>query len=311
MLGGNGSFDPRLGYNPERRAPSFSFEGEGRVSRGLSLAAKSWAVVRDDKRLLVLPLLQLVTQAAVAALVIGPIGYEAYQQASRWVFLIGFAAFAFPLNFLATFFGVAFVAAVRAHLDDKQMTVAESLRFAASRLDAITGWAIVSTVVSVALQALERVRGGALAARIAAWIVGIAWDVAALFVIPALATERIGPIKAARRSADVVKEKWPEGIVGATVIGISFGLVLIPVVILGCIGWGAFSSSPVVGGVLIGIAVFGFLLISAAQAAVDGVFRYVLFDYAAHGTVHAPFTVADLEAGVKYKKHRLRDWFGG
>jgi tetrahydromethanopterin S-methyltransferase subunit F len=283
-------------------------EPEGRFSRGLSLAYKSWRVIRADRSLLVLPLLQIAFQAVAAAAVLTPIGDVAYQDSSRYVFLIGIAAVAFPLNFIATFFGVAFVFVLRGHLDGRKVSLREGLRFAYARIDAITGWALLTTAVGLAVQALERVRGGAIAARIAGWIVGVAWAVAALFAIPALATEGIGPISAARKSASVVKQKWPEGVIGTTAIGLATGFWFIPVVIVGLIGWTTFSHAPTLGATLLAIAVGGFLLLNAIQSAVDGVFRLALYDFAANDTVHAPFTESDLAGGLKGKKRRR--WFG-
>lgn len=306
-----GPRDPYLRQRSDFDSSSFAYEFEpnGRFSRGFALALKSWSVIRADRSLLVLPLLQIVTQAAAAVLVIGPIGYEAYRDASRWLFLIGLAAVAFPLNLLATFFGVAFVAVVRAHLDGERMTVRQAVSFAASRLDSITGWALINTFVSVAIAALERVRGGAIAARVVGWILNLAWAAAVLFVIPALAGDRVGPIAAARKSAHVVRQKWPEGIVGATTIGLSFGFLSIPVIVLGIIGFAVFTSAPVVGAVLLAAAVAAFLLVSAAQTAVDGVFRFVLFEYASSGVIHPPFTEMELVSGVKPKR-RIRKWLG-
>jgi hypothetical protein len=237
--------------------------------------------------------------------ILAPIGYEAYSESSRYLFLIGIAAVTLPVNFVTTFFGVAFVFVVRAHLEGRRVTLGESLRFAMSRIDVITWWAILSTIVSVAIQALERVRGGVIAARIAGWLIGAAWSVATLFVVPALAAERVGPIAAAKKSAAVVKQKWGEGIVGTTAIGLATGFWMIPIVVVGFIGWCVFSPAPAVGVIVMAAAVCGFLLLSATQAAVDNVFRFVLFEYAEKGAVHAPFTEPDLRYGVKEK----RRWF--
>ncbi len=295
-------YDPDHGY--------FVSGPEGRFSRGLSLGWKSWQVIRSDRSLLALPALQILLQAIAVAAILVPIGDVAYQDSSRYVFLIGIAAVVFPVNFLATFVGVAFVFVVRGRLEGRTVCLGEALRFAGSRIDVITWWAILSTAVTVAIQALERVRGGAIAARIAGWLIGAAWGLATLFVVPALASERIGPIGAAKKSVHVVKQKWGEGIVGSTAIGIAFGLWTIPVIIVGAMGWVTFSSAPATGTILMAIAVAGYLLISAAEAAVDGVFRFVLFDYAENGTIHGPFTQADLDSGLKSRSGGARKWLG-
>jgi hypothetical protein len=300
--------DPRSSRAPVPRSPHG--EPQGRFTRGLSLAGKSWQVIRADRSLLVLPLIQVVFQAIALLAILLPIGDAAYQDNSKYVFLVGIAAVAFPLNFVATFCGVAFVFVLRAHLRGEQATLGEAIRFARSRLDAITGWALLTTAVSLAIQALERVRGGVIAARVAGWLLGAAWGLATLFVFPALAADNIGPIAAAKKSAGVVKQKWGEGIVASTAVGLAAGLAMIPVMVIGVIGFLAFSGSPAVGAALMAVAVAGFVLVSALQSAVDGVFRFVLFDYAENGTVHAPFTQADLESAFKPKAGGVRRLFG-
>jgi hypothetical protein len=300
MLDARGHLEP-IGRHPR----GSGLERAGRFGRGLALAAKSWEVIRGDRSLLVLPLLQLLCQAAAVAVVAGA-GYAAHVHVSRLVLLAGVAVTSLPLNFVATFFGVAFVAVVRAHLDGERLSLRDALAFARSRLPAVTGWALLNTFVGVAISALEQVRGGALAARIAGWVLNVAWALAVFFILPALASERIGPVAAARRSASVVKRKWPEGIVGTTVIAAAFGVLTVPLVLVGVAGWFAYASAPGLGVLLLAVGVGGFLILGSAQAAVEGVFRFVLYDYATTETVRAPFTRADLDSGVRPKR-RWRD----
>lgn len=312
--------DPRHidAWNRERLSgswlPSDGMGANGRFSGGLSVARKSWDVIRADRSLLVLPLLQIVFQLIALAAVLVPLGSAVVDHASRSAILIVIAAATFPMNFISTFFGVAFVFVVRTHLEGRRATLGEAVRFAGSRLGAITGWALVTTAVGVAIQALERVRGGALAARVAGWLVGAAWGTAALFVIPALAADGTGPIAAAKKSVRVVKKKWGEGIVGSIAIEIVSGFWFLLLVIVGAIGWAAFSAAPLIGGILMAIAATGFLALSAAADAVTAVFRFVLFEYAENGAIHAPFVEGDLAYGVKMEGKKRKwssvDWFG-
>lgn len=296
-------WDP-LGY--DRRTPPWSPYAEGRFARGYRMARKSWHIIDGNRRLIALPLLSLVSTLVVAAVILGPSAFASVHDDSRLPLIIGFVVFAFPSSFISTFFGVAFVGAARAHLAGESASVRGGIRFAWSRVGAIAGWALLATVVGLSIQALQRVRGGAIAVRIAGWILSVAWAVGVFFVIPVLATERIGPIAAARQSASVVKRKWAEGIVGNTVIGVAFGLLMIPVVIVGVIAWMSFATSPTFGVIAGCIAVAMFLCVSAMQTSVDGLFRLVLYDYALDGTVSAPFTEADLVGGVTPKKGVLR-----
>lgn len=278
----------------------------GRFRRGWRIAWKSCDVIADNKSLILLPLLSFVLLAVAALLILGPTLLASERDGTSMPFIYGLVIAAYPFNLISTFFGVAFVHVVRAQLNGAPTSVRDGLRFAWSRIGAIAGWALVATAVGLAIQALSRVRGGAVAARIAGWLLGAAWAIAVFFVIPVLASEDVGPIKAARESASVVKRKWAEGVVGSTVIGAFFSFLMLPVVIVGVIGWASLASSPAFGAIALAIAAVLFILLFAAQAAVDGVFRFALYDYAVSGAVHAPFTEADLASGMTPKKRWFR-----
>src|SRR4051812_970657 len=188
--------DP-LGF--QRPSPFASPTQGGRISRGYRMAVKSWHVIDGHRRLVLLPFLSLIFMLTAAAVIIGPTAFASARDGSRVPLIVGLVVFAFPSNFISTFFGVAFVGEVRAHLAGEPASVRGGLAFARRRLGAIAGWALIATVVGLTIQALERVRGGAIAMRIAGWILSVAWAVGVFFVIPALASERVGPIAAAHK----------------------------------------------------------------------------------------------------------------
>jgi hypothetical protein len=262
----------------------------------------SWNVIEHDRALLALPALMAFAMLVAAGAIVGPLAWLAADRGSRDILFLAAALIAFPMNFISTFFGVAFVAVVRKRFAGEPASVRDGLAFARSRLRAIVGWALLATAVGLAIQALERVRGGAVAARIAAWLLGAAWSLATLFVLPVLASTDLGAFGSARESAEVARRKWGEAIAGTTAIGIAFGLLAIPAGIVFVIGYMNFSSSPAFGVIAIGLAAVLLIIVTVAQSAVEDVFRVALFDYAVDGTARAPFTAADLDAGLRPKR---------
>src|SRR6201999_2187525 len=68
--------------------------------------------------------------------------------------------------------------------------------------------------------------------RILTWLAGVAWSLGTLFVIPILALTDDDAGQAVRRSADLVKRTWGEGISGSIVIGAWTIVLMIPLSIV-------------------------------------------------------------------------------
>ena len=277
------------------------------MRRGWELSGKSWNVIQGDRALLVLPLLSVLTTLIAAAIIFAPASYYAVHDHTRAPFVLAAVIGAYPFTFIATFFNVAFVAVVRRKFAGEPATLSDGLAVARSRLGAIAAWSLLSTLVGLALRALERVRGGAIAEWIAAMILGATWSLATMLVVPIITLDGVGPIKTLRRSGRLVRDKWGEGITGSVVIGAAFALLTIPVMIVGVIGWTSFAGSHAFGVIAIAIAVGLLLVVMAAQNAVTQVFHLALYDYATDGTAAAGiFTEADLQSAMRPRKRPFR-----
>src|SRR5262249_6361564 len=141
----------------------------GRISRGWHLSKLSWNVIQHDRTLLVLPVLQcLATLGATAALFV-PAAYYGVADDSDIPFVVAAILWTYPMTFVSTFFGVAFMAVAKKKLSGEPATLRDGLAAARSRLRQIAAWALVATLVGAVIQGLERVRGGFIAVRIVGW----------------------------------------------------------------------------------------------------------------------------------------------
>ena len=256
-----------------------------RIRNGWRLASKSFSVIQSDRTLLLLPMFSALSTLVAAALIFAPAGYYSIHDHSRAPLVIGAVAASYPFTFISTFFGVAFVHVAQKSLVGEHADLKDGIAWARTRLGSIAAWALLATIVGLLLRALERVRGGAVIERIVAAVVGAAWSLATLFVVPILAVEGPGPIETLRRSAGLIRKRWGEGITGSFVIGSAFGLLMIPIAIVGVIGWTSFATSHVFGAVTLAVAAALFLVVMAAQTAVSQMFHVVLYDYASEGVV--------------------------
>jgi hypothetical protein len=269
-----------------------------RIRRGWQLTRKSWALVRRDRRLLVFP-----TASALLGLAVG--GAIAYWGSGhgRWGYLAAAAIVYFPSTLVSSYLGVAFIALARRALDGQPYTLRDGFRCATSRLPALVVWSALATVVLLLLQALQNLRGGWLAGKVASWLLGLAWAAAAFFVIPVLALDGVDAIEALRRSARLVKSRWGEAATGVTAIGGAFVLAILPAGILIGIGVAAWPSGAAKALIAIGVAIVAVTL--PLQTTTMQMFQLVLYRYAAAGDVAPGFTDEELEHAFRQRRRGL------
>ncbi|MDQ4040499.1 MAG: DUF6159 family protein [Actinomycetota bacterium] len=279
----------------------------GRISRGWALAKQSFAVLRADRSLLLFPVIAMPAALAAAAIVMGP-GVALYAADRQEAFLIAFGALTlYALTFVTVFFNTALAAAAARSLDGADTTVGEGLAAARSRLGVIAAWALVQTVVGIAISAIQEAAGDSIVGRILAGLVNFAWSAATFFVVPVIALEGVGPRDAFKRSVSLLRERWGEGVVGtASVSGVVFLIALLPIAALGVPGVMLLSGggTDVVGGILLGLAAVVLVLAMLVGGTANAIFRVALYRYATDGVAAAGFDPTQLESAFAPKRRR-------
>ena len=289
----------------------------GTFSRSVGLVKSSWAVLRQDKELMLLPAISCITalicvapffgiaflvgspsttdtaSGTSASFSMGPLGYVALFVA----YLLG--------AYITIFFQAALVLAANERLTGGSPTLGSALAGAWANAGRILPWAIISATVSVVLQAIQERAG--IVGRIVIGLVGLAWTLVTLLVLPILVIEQVGVKDAFTRSAQAFKRTWGENVIGNGGIGLVMmlfmlgGLVVtVPVLVLGL----SASSVPltVLGGLLVVALV---ILVSVLGAAMNGVFRTALYRYAVLGEEPEGFSHDQIAGAFRPKKHRL------
>lgn len=193
----------------------------------------------------------------------------------------------FGLAFIATFFNVCVVYTTKTRFEGGNATFSESLRFAFSKLKLIFQWSLISATVGLLLRLLQNAasrlgRGGQLIANILISLVGFAWSVVTIFVVPVLVYEGLGPIDAIKKSAKVIKETWGESLIRSIGMGLVqiFVFFLLALVTIGLTY--VLAKAFALAGLLIGIGVglLLFLLAGLIFAVATMVFNTALYVYA-------------------------------
>lgn len=273
-----------------------------RFSRSWSLVKASAAVLRQDKELLVFPLVSSVVMLLVIASFVAPViaaGWHRELAEARhadaamaiWAFGLYFAQYT-----VMFFFNSALIGAALIRLRGGDPTVGDGFRIAFSKLPAILGYAAIAATVGMILRMIEE-RAGFIG-RIVTSLLGTVWTLATFLAVPILVAENIGPIDAVKKSVALLKETWGENLIGGAGIGIAFGMLIALTVVLGValgVGGAAMSQSAIPLVVIGALTVVAVMLLALVQTALHGVYTAAVYTYAETGKPAPGFDRAQLE----------------
>ncbi|MFZ4517928.1 MAG: DUF6159 family protein [Microthrixaceae bacterium] len=286
----------------------------GTFSRSVSLLRSSWEVLRQDKELMLLPVLSAIAAslmmlpflagaflASDTTQVLETTGSSSPQfsmQPVGWVLLfIGYLL----VSYVAIFFQAALVLAANDRMTGGSPTLGSALSMAAANAGRILPWAVISATVSIIISAIQQRAG--IAGRIVGGIAGVAWTLVTLLVVPILVIDQVGVKEALTRSGRAFKQTWGENVVGNGGIGlIGFLGMLAGLIVFGGIAFvGVSSSVPAL--VVTGIALFAIwaIVLTAFTSAMNGVFRTALYRYAVHGEESPGFTHEQIAGAFRPK----------
>jgi hypothetical protein len=269
----------------------------GSISRGFRLAKASWAVVRQDRELLVLPVVSFLCSLVVMAVFgLGALGIglpEQGQSVNPGIYVLGFCMYV-ALAFVTIFFNAAVIGTAMKRLEGQPATIHDGLALARQHIGKIFVWALITASVGMVLRAIQERSG--IIGRILIGIVGLAWTLVTYFVVPVLLYEPLPVGQSIKRSAAIFKARWGEQFVGNATIGLAIFLVAIPVVLVGGLVAGV---APIVGIPLLVIAIGALMAIGAACS---GVFNAALYRYATTGNASGAFSEDDLNGSFRPRK---------
>lgn len=284
-------------------------------SRSWQITKLSFSVINKDRELLGFALLSFVFSAIFSISMIAPsvlpdliYGEATLQTLEIYQYVIIFLTY-FGLAFIATFFNVCVVYTSKVRFEGGNATFGESMRFAMSRVGLIARWSVLSASVGLILNALERVassfgKAGEILARIIIGLMGAAWSIATIFVVPILVYDGLGPIEAVKKSMRAVKETWGENIVKSLGLGLMtfFAFLLVGGLSIGLtiVLTNQFEMTGLIAGAAIGACL---LLFTGLVFKVAGViFSTALYVYANEQIVAADFDESIITGAFKTKK---------
>jgi hypothetical protein len=247
-----------------------------KIKTTFSLAGSSWAVLKADKALLVLPLLSGIASIIVALSFLFPLFLTggATEEPTPLTYVVLFAMY-IALAFVTIFFNTALVSGAYERLRGGDPTLSSALGGAAAKLGRILPWAIASATVSILLQMIQQ-RGGA-AGRGVAGAAGLAWSMVTFLVIPVYVIEDIGVVAAVKRSGALFKQTWGENVTARVGFGLVGFLLALPALLFVVAG---VALGSVGAGIGISLAVLWIIAVTMVMAALSSIFQTALYLHA-------------------------------
>jgi hypothetical protein len=205
--------------------------------------------------------------------------------------------------FFATFFTVAFYSEILHALNGEDVEILRGLLFAGTKIPSILIWSLFAGLIGYLIRTLEEKVG--LFGKIIFSIIGIAWSVASIFVIPFIITETsANPFHLLRQSADTLKKTWGESLIGY--VGIQLGGIVVLIFSLVMLGGAVFIAIKLqsVSFMITAIALWfiGILVFSYLATVANHIYRCALYLFAAEGKIPTPFDQTAMQSAWKMKE---------
>jgi hypothetical protein len=268
-----------------------------RLSRGWYLTKVSLKLLREEKQLLLLPLVSGITLGVVAlSFIIGMFGLMFWtsvvtSQGALGDVLLVVMGFLFYVvtYFVAIYFNAALVHCATIKLQGGKTTLGDGFGKANESLKLIFMWAVTAATVGMMIRAIQQRLG--MLGKIIGVIAGIAWSIAIYFAVPVIIYEKLGPWAAVKRSAQLMKATWGEALAGTFGMGIVFGLLAllgIPLIIAGVYLAVVTANFWIALAFIIGTIIY-WLTLAVFAAAAEGILLAALYRYAVSGQVSPAF----------------------
>jgi hypothetical protein len=259
-----------------------------RLSNGWTIAMNSFKVLKENKQLIIFPILSgfaiLLVMASFFTASLASAGWDIenmhIEEKGTPVYYLILFGFYIVNYFIVVFFNMALIHCTRLYFRGEEVTIRKGLQFSMSRIRSIFAWAFFAATIGLLLKTIQENVGTL--GKIITGIVGVVWSIATFFVVPVIAYENAGPLEAFKRSSSLMKQKWGESL-GAN---FSFGLIqLLGMIVIGAPLYfiGAIFN-PIAGIALAIVGVFVVIsIISAAQTIfVSAVYHNITGDPVKH-----------------------------
>jgi hypothetical protein len=274
-----------------------------RLKRSFRLVGASAEVLRQDKHLMLFPIISglalLVVLAAFALPLFGLASIDGIGRGGAYS-----AAFLFYIvqYFVIFYYNTALVGAVMIRLDGGSPTLRDGLRIANGRIGTIFGYAVISATVGVILRAIQERVG--FIGRLIAGLLGAGWTVATFLVVPVIASGERGAMDSISESTALLKRTWGENVAGQVGLSTAFGMLYFFLIAGGVVltlFMAKLGAAPAFYFLFATFAVLAGLACMLVHATLSGIYSAVLYRYAVGGSDAPGFDHGSLASAFQQK----------
>ncbi|MHA1112710.1 MAG: DUF6159 family protein, partial [Promethearchaeota archaeon] len=264
----------------------------------------SFAVIKAAKELLWFPIISSIFSAAYSLAILFPLviveilagvsgGGEVVMKGIYylWLFVVYFG-----LAVISAFFGVCTCYTAKTRFEGGDATFGQSIKYGFKRFGSVVAWGAVSGVWGVLMALLQNLANklgppGKIIVQILRGAMSFMWNIATIFVIPAITYYDLTPFKAIKKSVATLKKTWGESIIRHFGMGLlSFLFSLLGILVLGGLSAVFFIFVQDQLGMWLGIsfailAILYLILLNMVFGIANQIFNTALFVYADTGSV--------------------------
>ena len=282
------------------------------IKRSWNLTLESFKVLMQNKELMMFPIISAILTVIVVASFLVPtallwgamettLGLD--DTAQNLIGMVVLFCVYFISYFIIIFFNVAILQCARIHFDGGNPTMKDGWDAGMQNLGRIALWAALSGTIGVILSQLEE-KLGSLVGGILRGLIGGAWTIITYFAVPVLIFEKTSPFNAIKKSGQIIKETWGEGLtmyVGFGAIqGLFVFLTFIP--LIGGIILSAMMQNYIIIAIIGSLVVLSWIILAVVFSSLGQIFRAALYIYATSGTVPSCFTESNVKDAFQLKK---------
>ncbi len=264
------------------------------LSNSWILAKECWEVLMQDKEMLVYPTLTSIiniTILGIAYVYFVAIGFLEVAEPFNYTneqWAMGAALFVVTLyasHFVFSFFDCALVASAIKRLRGENPTLGYGLGVAANRIPQIAGWSFYVTILGIFVALIQSLFKSKWAQKAVGKAAHTAWNVVTVFAMPYIVVEKVGATRAIKNSAKLIKERWGE----AATLEIGFGSLTsiagFPLAGLFIMAQMVYPTNETLAFAIIGLAIVAGAFLGILFAALSGIAKAVLFNFAKGGRI--------------------------
>ncbi len=191
-------------------------------SRSREVMRLSFQVIKADKELLWFPILSSIFSALYSFAILFPTIIVNLIGGGSWagnaIYYLWLFVVYFGLAVISTFFGVCTCYTAKTRFEGGDATLGQSIKYGFKRFGSVVAWGAVSGVWGVLMAVLQGIADklgpvGKVLMQILRGAMSFMWNIATIFVVPAITYYDLTPGKAIKKSVATLKKTWGESII--------------------------------------------------------------------------------------------------